>query len=109
VLLGQLARAGVGSVSIAIGYLGQLIRALVDASSEADLDLTAATSEAVCGAFLSTLSFASALPSSTSWISRRIATSASQKRSSSSFGSLSVGSTIIVPGTGNETVGAWNP
>ena len=29
VLLGQLARAGVGSVSIAIGHLGQLIRALV--------------------------------------------------------------------------------
>jgi len=29
VVLGQLARAGVGSVSIAIGHLGQLIRALV--------------------------------------------------------------------------------
>jgi hypothetical protein len=30
---------------------------------------------------------------------------ASQKRSSSCFGSLSVGSIIIVPATGNETVG----
>ena len=35
--------------------------------------------------------------------------SASQKRSSSAFGSLSVGSTISVPGTGNDTVGAWKP
>ena len=35
--------------------------------------------------------------------------SASQNRSSSSFDSLSVGSIIRVPGTGNETVGGWKP
>ena len=34
---------------------------------------------------------------------------ASQKRSSSSFDSLSVGSIIKVPGTGNDTVGGWKP
>ena len=41
--------------------------------------------------------------------SRRMAIIASQNRSSSSRGSLSVGSTISVPGTGNDTVGAWKP
>jgi hypothetical protein len=39
----------------------------------------------------------------------RIETSASQKRSSSSFDSLSVGSIMSVPGTGQDTVGAWKP
>ena len=34
---------------------------------------------------------------------------ASQNLSSSSKFSLSVGSIIIVPGTGKETVGAWKP
>jgi hypothetical protein len=34
---------------------------------------------------------------------------ASQNRSSSSFDSLSVGSIMSVPATGNETVGGWNP
>ena len=34
---------------------------------------------------------------------------ASQKRSSSAFDSLSVGSTISVPATGNDMVGAWKP
>jgi hypothetical protein len=63
----------------------------------------------VCGAFFNTLSFASARPSATASISCRIAIMASQNRSSSASGSLSVGSTISVPGTGNETVGAWNP
>ena len=38
-----------------------------------------------------------------------MAIKASQKRSSSCLGSLSVGSTIKVPATGNETVGAWKP
>ena len=33
----------------------------------------------------------------------------SQKRSSSAFASLSVGSTISVPITGNDVVGAWKP
>ena len=46
---------------------------------------------------------------STSRISSRIARIASMKRSSSSSGSLSVGSTMSVPATGNETVGGWNP
>jgi hypothetical protein len=32
-----------------------------------------------------------------------------QKRSISPLDSLSVGSTINVPGTGNDIVGAWNP
>ena len=36
-----------------------------------------------------------------------IATIASTKRSSSAFGSLSVGSTISVPATGQDIVGAW--
>ena len=34
---------------------------------------------------------------------------ASQKRSSSSRDSLSVGSIIRVPATGKDTVGAWKP
>src|SRR5205823_5773508 len=71
------------------------------------LQSSAAIAPAVCGAFLSTLSRRSALPSITAWISARIEIMASQKRSSSSCASLSVGSTIIVPATGNETVGAW--
>ena len=40
-------------------------------------------------------------------LSFRINFIASQNRSSSTFDSLSVGSTINVPGTGKETVGAW--
>lgn len=39
VVLGQLARAGVGSVSIAIGHLGQLIRALVGDGDRWGLDV----------------------------------------------------------------------
>jgi hypothetical protein len=73
------------------------------------LHSSAVTADAVCGAFFRTLSFGSALPLTTSSISPRMAISASQKRSSSSFDSLSVGSTISVPGTGNDTVGAWKP
>ena len=34
---------------------------------------------------------------------------ASQKRSSSAFDSLSVGSIISVPATGKHIVGAWKP
>ena len=34
---------------------------------------------------------------------------ASQNRSSSAFDSDSVGSTISVPATGNDIVGAWKP
>ena len=39
----------------------------------------------------------------------RIAIIAAMKRSSSAFGSDSVGSTMIVPATGKLTVGAWKP
>ena len=62
-----------------------------------------------CLVLLSGLSARSALPSSISRASARMASSASQKRSSSAFDSLSVGSTIRVPTTGKETVGAWKP
>ena len=48
-------------------------------------------------------------PASTCAISARIAIIASQKRSSSSSDSLSVGSTISVPATGKLSVGAWKP
>ena len=34
---------------------------------------------------------------------------ASQNRSSSPLSSLSVGSTMSVPATGNDIVGAWKP
>ena len=70
--------------------------------------LVAVTAAAVCGAFLSTLSFGRPCRS-ISRISSRIAIIASQKRSSSAFDSLSVGSIISVPATGNDTVGAWKP
>jgi hypothetical protein len=49
------------------------------------------------------------LPSRTAWISARIATIASQKRSISPRSSLSVGSTMSVPATGKDIVGAWKP
>ena len=48
------------------------------------------------------------MSAATASISSRIRSIASQKRSSSSSGSLSVGSTMSVPGTGSDTVGAWN-
>ena len=67
------------------------------------------TSAAVCGAFFSGLSARSARPCSTARISARIAIMASQKRSSSACGSLSVGSIISVPATGQDMVGAWKP
>jgi len=63
----------------------------------------------VCGAFFSGLSARPQAPPRICSISAWIAIIASQKRSSSSFDSLSVGSTIKVPATGNETVGGWNP
>jgi len=61
------------------------------------------------GACLSGLSALPRRPSATCCISPWIAMSASQKRSSSRFDSLSVGSTISVPGTGKDIVGAWQP
>ena len=48
-------------------------------------------------------------PFSTARISPRMAIIASQKRSSSAFDSLSVGSIISVPATGKHMVGAWKP
>jgi len=42
-------------------------------------------------------------------ISCRIAAIAAQNRSSSARFSLSVGSIIRVPATGNDMVGAWKP
>ena len=68
------------------------------------------TSSAVCGAFFSTLSFASARPSRDRLDLARGSRS-SRRRSDPALrcGSLSVGSTISVPGTGNDTVGAWKP
>ncbi|MNH30459.1 hypothetical protein D3C79_907540 [compost metagenome] len=63
----------------------------------------------MCGAFFSGLSSLSRLPFSTARISSRMRIIASQKRSSSSLDSLSVGSIINVPATGNDMVGAWKP
>ena len=57
---------------------------------------------AVCGAFFKTLFCRSALPVATASISAWMEIIASQKRSSSAFDSLSVGSTIIVPATGQR-------
>src|SRR5664279_4836854 len=67
------------------------------------------TTAAVCGAFFSGLLLRSIAPLSIAAISVRIAIIASQNRSSSALFSLSVGSTISVPGTGNDIVGAWKP
>jgi hypothetical protein len=64
---------------------------------------------AVCGAFLSGLSRASYSPAATREISDLIAIIASQNRSISIRLSLSVGSIMKVPATGNDMVGAWNP
>src|SRR5690606_6433732 len=63
----------------------------------------------VCGALLTGLFTLSDFPFSMLAISSRIAIRASQNRSSSALDSDSVGSTISVPATGNDTVGAWNP
>ena len=69
-----------------------------------------ATSASVCGAFFSGLSDSvQPAPTATAAISARIAIIASQNRSISAWPSLSVGSTISVPATGQLIVGAWNP
>ena len=70
---------------------------------------SAATASAVCGALRSGLSPAGHSPDPTRAISPAIAIIASQNRSSSARSSLSVGSTISVPATGNDIVGAWKP
>jgi MFS family permease len=66
----------------------------------------AVATAAVCGAFFKTLPSRGCRPSTTSSISLRMPMSASQKRSISRRGSLSVGSTMSVPATGNDRVGA---
>jgi hypothetical protein len=68
-----------------------------------------AATAAVCGACLSGLSSSRPAPASTWRDLARMAIIASQKRSSSASGSLSVGSTISVPATGKLSVGAWKP
>src|SRR5690349_5990695 len=65
------------------------------------------TTFAVWGACLRGLLALSDSPLATACISPWIEIIASQKRSSSAFDSLSVGSIISVPGTGNDIVGAW--
>ena len=64
---------------------------------------------AVCGAFFSGLSSRGQTPLLDRRSRSRMAIIASQKRSSSASDSLSVGSTISVPGTGKLSVGAWKP
>ena len=66
-------------------------------------------SSTVCGAFLSGLLVLSMRPSSIARASSRIASIASQKRSSSALVSDSVGSIISVPATGQLMVGGWKP
>src|SRR5215218_6754042 len=68
-----------------------------------------AMDNAVCGAFRSGLSWAGQVPAATWSISPRMAIIAAQNRSSSARSSLSVGSTIRVPATGKDIVGAWKP
>ncbi|CSB19372.1 Uncharacterised protein [Vibrio cholerae] len=63
----------------------------------------------VCGACTRGLLSSGHSPFFTLSISPRIAINASQKRSSSAKSSDSVGSTIKVPATGNDIVGAWKP
>ena len=64
---------------------------------------------AVCGAFFSGLSDVSRSPLATLSISALIEIIASQNSSISVRLSLSVGSIMNVPATGNDIVGAWNP
>src|SRR3954466_14818843 len=70
---------------------------------------SAVTAEAVCGAFARGLSDTGHTPAATWSISALMAIIAAQKRSSSVRSSLSVGSTMSVPATGNDIVGAWKP
>ena len=65
-----------------------------------------ATHRAVCGACRNGLSASGHSPEATRSISPRMAIIASQNRSSSVRSSDSVGSTIKVPATGNDIVGA---
>jgi hypothetical protein len=64
---------------------------------------------AVCGALRRGLSSAGHSSYATCSISARIAVIASTNRSSSRRSSDSVGSTMSVPATGNDMVGAWKP
>ena len=68
-----------------------------------------ANSKSVCGAFFIGLSILSNFPDLISSISDLIYIKVSQNLSSSFKLSLSVGSIIMVPGTGQDIVGAWKP
>ena len=63
----------------------------------------------MCGAFFSGLSAASHSPAATLSISALMAIMASQNSSIAARDSLSVGSIMNVPATGNDIVGAWKP
>ena len=69
----------------------------------------AGTLAAVCGALCSGLPSAGQMPAPTLSISCSIAITPAQKRSSSARSSLSVGSTMSVPATGKDMVGACMP
>lgn len=73
------------------------------------LPLPAMRDTAVCGACTSGLSSAGQRPAATASASALIMIMASMKRSISSRSSDSVGSTMSVPATGNDMVGAWKP
>ena len=79
------------------------------ATGESSRRKSVAIDEAVCGAFTRGLSSAGQVPASTSSASFAIISIASTKRSISARSSDSVGSTMSVPATGKDMVGAWKP
>src|ERR1700712_1802893 len=89
--------------------VGKAVAGKAAASRAYECSQAPVTEDAVCGAWTSGLSSAGHSPAATWSISALIAIMASQNRSSSPRCSLSVGSTISVPGTGNDMVGAWKP
>ena len=88
---------------------GESITMYFEKNNQMISQLLALISARVWGELASGLSLASSRPSCTALISSRMAISASQNRSSSASDSDSVGSTIRVPATGNDMVGAWKP
>ena len=80
-----------------------VLNKVVDGSARVGaIPIVAAMMSAGCGAFFSGLLALSHSPFSMRWISPWMAIIASQKRSSSALDSLSVGSTISVPATGQR-------
>ena len=117
VLVGGQERAGAYEVAVAVGSVDAahrrpvLVRRIDGPGKRGELSRVG-TSPVVddhvgrgWGAWRSGLSSTGHSPRSTAWISSRMAIIASQKRSSSARSSDSVGSTISVPATGNDTVG----